>query len=348
FVGVKKFCTKKPVMKQENVLVDICPADKDKYRFGFNGQEKVNEWAGMGNFMDYKERGQDTRTGRFLSVDALSDKFPWYSPYHFAGNNPILFIDLDGTEPAKGSPNYGKNIMVGVINHKSLKNSFLQDPNTEAPYARNNDNWITSPVAVDFAQSATFLKAFQKKANNLVLGAHGGHKDGISVIGYTAFDASHNFITADDIYKYKGDAKSTLSDAKLKAIDDLTTILGAVKDGGNLILNACFINKDGGKLGKAIQSLANYKINVYLSTDYMQGGYESNGTRSNLDLRVIKEKGVVYSKDKNKNIVYDKSDYENGIYKIATGEASQPEKLDRNMIYNSQGTPTSVVPPKTQ
>ncbi|WP_157977336.1 hypothetical protein, partial [Taibaiella helva] len=39
FVGVKKFCTKKPVMKQENVLVDICPADKDKYRFGFNGQE---------------------------------------------------------------------------------------------------------------------------------------------------------------------------------------------------------------------------------------------------------------------------------------------------------------------
>ncbi len=83
-------------------MVDICPADKDKYRFGFNGQEKVNEWAGIGNFMDYTERGQDTRTGRFLSVDALSDKFPWYSPYQFAGNTPIQAIDLDGAEPFMG------------------------------------------------------------------------------------------------------------------------------------------------------------------------------------------------------------------------------------------------------
>ncbi len=36
---------------------------------------------------------------RFKSVDPLTKNFPFYSPYHFAGNNPITNIDLDGGEP---------------------------------------------------------------------------------------------------------------------------------------------------------------------------------------------------------------------------------------------------------
>ena len=41
----------------------------------------------------------DPRIGRFLSVDPLTKDFPWYTPYQFAGNAPIKFIDLDGKEP---------------------------------------------------------------------------------------------------------------------------------------------------------------------------------------------------------------------------------------------------------
>ena len=33
-----------------------------------------------------------------LSVDPLTKSYPWYTPYQFAGNNPILNIDLDGLE----------------------------------------------------------------------------------------------------------------------------------------------------------------------------------------------------------------------------------------------------------
>jgi len=36
--------------------------------------------------------------GKFLSVDPLTSKYPHYSPYHFAGNTPIIAIDLDGGE----------------------------------------------------------------------------------------------------------------------------------------------------------------------------------------------------------------------------------------------------------
>lgn len=68
------------------------------YRFGFNGKENDNEVKGTGNQQDYGMRIYDSRLGRFLSVDPLSIDYPWYTPYQFAGNKPIKFIDLDGKE----------------------------------------------------------------------------------------------------------------------------------------------------------------------------------------------------------------------------------------------------------
>lgn len=41
----------------------------------------------------------DTRLGRFLSVDPLTTKYPYWAPYLFAGNNPIKFIDVLGMGP---------------------------------------------------------------------------------------------------------------------------------------------------------------------------------------------------------------------------------------------------------
>ncbi|WP_222165492.1 RHS repeat-associated core domain-containing protein [Edaphocola aurantiacus] len=79
-------------------MVDICDENKDRYRFGFNGQEKDNELKGVGNSINYKARMQDTRVAKFLSLDPLSQKFPMLTPYQFASNNPILNVDLDGLE----------------------------------------------------------------------------------------------------------------------------------------------------------------------------------------------------------------------------------------------------------
>ena len=69
------------------------------YRYGFNGQEKDDEVKGNGNSLDFGERIYDPRLGRFLSVDALTSSFPFFSPYQYAGNTPIQAIDLDGLEP---------------------------------------------------------------------------------------------------------------------------------------------------------------------------------------------------------------------------------------------------------
>jgi len=68
------------------------------YRYGFNGKENDRDVKGDGNQIDYEKRIYDPRLGRFLSQDPLIDKYPWYTPYQFAGNSPIANIDLDGEE----------------------------------------------------------------------------------------------------------------------------------------------------------------------------------------------------------------------------------------------------------
>lgn len=36
-----------------------------------------------------------------MSVDPLTQSFPWYTPYQYAGNDPINYIDLDGLEKVR-------------------------------------------------------------------------------------------------------------------------------------------------------------------------------------------------------------------------------------------------------
>jgi RHS repeat-associated protein len=42
---------------------------------------------------------------RFVSVDPLQHKYPHYTPYQYAGNKPVSYIDLDGLEEAKKTEN---------------------------------------------------------------------------------------------------------------------------------------------------------------------------------------------------------------------------------------------------
>jgi len=83
----------------EDVVTSVC--NEDRYHYGFNGQMKDNEWAGVGNHLEFKHRGYDSRIGRFISVDPITQKYPWYSSYQFVGNTPIQAKDLEGLEPVR-------------------------------------------------------------------------------------------------------------------------------------------------------------------------------------------------------------------------------------------------------
>ena len=68
-------------------------------RLGYNGKEWHQE-LGLGLY-DYGFRWYDPAIARFPSVDPLAEDFTHYTPFQYAGNKPIKFIDLDGLEEAK-------------------------------------------------------------------------------------------------------------------------------------------------------------------------------------------------------------------------------------------------------
>ncbi|MEM6398253.1 MAG: RHS repeat-associated core domain-containing protein, partial [Bacteroidota bacterium] len=70
------------------------------YRYGFNGKESdENNEFGAATHYDYGFRVYNPAIARFLSVDPLAPDYPWYTPFQFAGNMPVVAIDLDGLEP---------------------------------------------------------------------------------------------------------------------------------------------------------------------------------------------------------------------------------------------------------
>jgi RHS repeat-associated protein len=70
--------------------------------YRYNGKEQQHKEFSDGSGLelyDYTYRYYDNQIGRFVGVDHLASKFPYYSPYQFAGNQVPNAIDLDGLEP---------------------------------------------------------------------------------------------------------------------------------------------------------------------------------------------------------------------------------------------------------
>ena len=144
------------------------------YKFNFNGKESDKEIVGTAQgTQDYGMRIYNPSLGRFLNVDPLSDKYPYYSPYHFAGNRPIGAIDIDGMEPAditKGTQNliivvqgYG-----GGMGRNNPKNGSTQVDNAGKDYAGNARDgglvtFASSPTGNTETDILNTVKSFKKE-----------------------------------------------------------------------------------------------------------------------------------------------------------------------------------------
>lgn len=66
-------------------------------RYKYVGKERDEETG----LYYYGARYYAAWVARFVSCDPLQFKYPHYTPYQYAGNKPITYIDLDGLEEAK-------------------------------------------------------------------------------------------------------------------------------------------------------------------------------------------------------------------------------------------------------
>jgi RHS repeat-associated protein len=139
---------------------DTDGAWRENYRYGFNGQQKDNEVAGVGNSLDFKFRGYDSRIGRFRSRDPLAANYPWNSTYAFAENDVIASKDLEGLERIRVTEVNAENKTAKITIVKDVE--IIRTNNLPRQFLNPN---LPSAVHSRFQQGNTTLYMKELPAN---------------------------------------------------------------------------------------------------------------------------------------------------------------------------------------
>lgn len=83
--------------KHYNNVVNLGNANDLAQNYKFGGKE-YDESLGI-NTYDFGARNYDPALGRWMNIDPLAEQMRRHSPYNYAFDNPIYFIDPDGMSP---------------------------------------------------------------------------------------------------------------------------------------------------------------------------------------------------------------------------------------------------------
>ena len=145
-----------------------------KYRYGFNGKENDKDISTGGQ--DFGERIYDGRLGKFLSTDPYYKNFPSYSPYMFAGNSPIKYLDEKGGYKIDAKIK-SKYPLIYKYLSKNLQNEMLSSSLVAHGFKLLNPK-LTNDNLKEIFTNGSGPTLYAEKAPGFFEGAAGHYEDG--------------------------------------------------------------------------------------------------------------------------------------------------------------------------